>query len=323
MKRALLLFFPLALLAFAGCGGSTKNTIPPPPVQQSFALLSEAPGGLFQPTLGNLNGTPFKAFGQASNIWSIASSPNGKKVAFDMNPNSQWDIYVSDSDGSHLVQITNDADSDYEPTFSADGSKVIFTSYRGNSGSFGFDIMTANSDGTGLTDLTPNSALDHRFAVFSPDGTKIAFSAFDSVNVNWGIWMMNADGTGLQNVLRDTNYDAYALPITFDPSGTKIFYSGVTIDPTTVDIYSVNVDGSNVQKLTNTGIDWYPRFLGNTIVFNSYRDGNAEIYTMKTDGSGVTRVTNNAAYEAFSQSFYVGSASALAKSRLRQEDLSR
>src|SRR5690349_6269792 len=302
MKRALFLFSTLGLLALAGCGGgSTNNNTTAPLVQQNFALLREAPGGLFQPTLGNLNGTPFTAFGQAANIWSIASSPDGKKVAYDMNPNSQWDIYVSDSDGSHIVQITNDVDSDYEPTFSPDGSKVIFTSYRGNSGSFGFDVITANTDGTGLTDLTPNSTLDHRFAVFSPDGTKIAFSAFDSVNIDWGIWIMNADGTGLSNVVRDTNHDAYALPIVFNPSGTQIFYSGVTIDPLSVDIYSVNVDGSGVQKLTNTGMDWYPRFVGNTVVFNSYRDANAEIYSMNADGTGVARVTNNTLYDAFSQ----------------------
>ena len=253
---------------------------------------------------GNLTGGAFQAIGQPANIWSIAGSRDGKKAVFDMNETGNWDIFVANSDGTHLVQITNDAESDEEPTFSPDGSKVIFTSYRGDRGSFAFDIIVANVDGTGITDLTPNSTMDHRFAVFSPDGTKIAFAGFDPVNTVWGIWMMNADGTGLRNVISATNYDGFALPLTFSADGTQIFYSGTTIDPLSVDIHAVNIDGSNSRKLTNTGIDWYPRFNGPTLLFNSLRDGNAEIYRMNLDGTNPQRVTTNTSYDSFSASLY-------------------
>lgn len=302
---------------FLACGGGRQTVTPPPPSNpvQTFAFLREAPGGLFQPMGGNLNAQAFTAVGDPGNIWSIAASPDGKKATFDMNETGNWDIFVANTDGTHLVQITNDAESDEEPTFSPDSSKVIFTSYRGDQGSFMFDVIVANTDGTGITDITPNSTMDHRFAVFSPDGSKIAFAGYDPTSILWGIWIMNADGSGLQNVISDTNYDAFSLPLTFSPDGAEIYYSGTTIDPSTSDIYAINIDGTNLRQLTNTGVDWYPRFDGSTLVFNSLRDGNAEIYAMNPDGSSVRRLTNNSVYDSFSQSVYGSSASALMQRR--------
>src|SRR5579864_4448664 len=308
MRRLFLLVVALALcgIAFFGCGGGggNNNHIQPPPTVQTFAFLRAAAGGLFQPMAGNLNGAPFQAVSQPQNIWSIATSPDGKKATFDMNANGQWDIYVANADGTNIRQITNDAESDYEPTFSPDGSKLIFTSYRGDQGSVGFDVIVASVDGTGITDLTQNSTMDHRFAVFSPDGTWIAFAGVDrtvAAHPIWGIWVMSADGNSLRNVLLSLDYDRFSLPLTFSPDSTRIFFSGTTIDPQTSDIYSINLDGSNLRNLTNTGTDWYPRFDGSTLIFNSYRDGNAEIYAMNADGSEVRRLTTNSAYDSFSQ----------------------
>ena len=293
-------------MSFFGCGGggSNNNQIQPPPTAQTFAFLREAAGGLFQPMAGNLNGQPFQAVSQPANIWSIATSPDGRKATFDMNANGQWDIFVANSDGTNIRQITNDTDSDYEPTFSQDGSKVIFTSYRGDQGSVDFDVIVGNVDGTGLTDLTPNSKMGHRFAVFSPDGKWIAFAGVDLTVASspiWGIWIMSADGSSLRNILPSLDYDRFSLPLTFSPDSTKIFFSGTTIDPRTSDVYSINLDGSSLRNLTNTGKDWYPRFDGSTLIFNSYRDGNAEIYAMNADGSGVRRLTTNTVYDSFSQ----------------------
>jgi len=308
MRRMFLLMVALVFcgIAFFGCGGGggSNNQIQPPATVQTFAFLRATAGGLFQPMAGNLNGKPFQAVSQPENIWSIANSPDGTKAAFDMNVNGQWDIYVANADGTNIRQITNDTDSDYEPTFSPDGSKVIFTSYRGDQGSVGFDVIVANVDGTGLTDLTPNSTtMDHRFAVFSPDGTWIAFAGVDTGAAHpiWGIWVMSTDGSSLRNVLPSLDYDRFSLPLTFSPDSTKIFFSGTTIDPQTSDIYSINLDGSNLRNLTNTGKDWYPRFDGSTLIFNSYRDGNAEIYAMNADGTGARRLTTNTAYDSFSQ----------------------
>lgn len=44
-------------------------------------------------------------------------SPDGSKIAFISRRNGNWDIFVVDSDGSNLVQLTFDEKDDYEPVW--------------------------------------------------------------------------------------------------------------------------------------------------------------------------------------------------------------
>jgi TolB protein len=63
---------------------------------------------------------------------------------------------------------------------------------------------------------------------------------------------------------------------------------------TSYDIYTANPDGSNVRPLTRTpGYDAEATIAPDgLIVFTSVRDGDMEIYSMKQDGSDVRRLTN-------------------------------
>jgi Tol biopolymer transport system component/pimeloyl-ACP methyl ester carboxylesterase len=65
-------------------------------------------------------------------------------------------------------------------------------------------------------------------------------------------------------------------------------------------IFSMNPDGSNVVKLTNTGLNGWPKWSpdGKKIAFVSSRDGNFEIYTMNADGSNQVNLTNNPAMDS-------------------------
>ena len=61
-----------------------------------------------------------------------------------------------------------------------------------------------NADGSGLTNLTNNAALD-AYSAWSPDGAKIAFSS--NRDGNDEIYVMNADGSGLTNLTNDSAVD--------------------------------------------------------------------------------------------------------------------
>ena len=57
----------------------------------------------------------------------------------------------------------------------------------------------------------------------------------------------------------------------------------------------MNVDGSDPRRLTDSPAqDTYPSMSpdGESIVFESYRDGHAEIYRMTADGTKVQRLTH-------------------------------
>ena len=55
-------------------------------------------------------------------------SPDGSKIVFS-NFTDNFDIYLINSDGSNLVNLTNSNDGETQPVFSSDGSKIVFVRY--------------------------------------------------------------------------------------------------------------------------------------------------------------------------------------------------
>ncbi len=58
-------------------------------------------------------------------------SPDGTKIAFSSKVNSNWDIYVMNNDGSNINRITYSLKDEWVPTWSADGSSLLFSRESG------------------------------------------------------------------------------------------------------------------------------------------------------------------------------------------------
>jgi TolB protein len=72
-----------------------------------------------------------------------------------------------------VTRLTNTPAGNVDPSFSPDGSRIVFTSFRdGNA-----EVYVMSADGSGQTRLTNDPTPDSE-PVFSPDGTKIAFQSF-------------------------------------------------------------------------------------------------------------------------------------------------
>ena len=77
-------------------------------------------------------------------------SPDGTQVVFmSKREGENWDIYVSNIDGSGLIRLTQDNAQDGLPVWSPDGNAIAFVSDRG--GIWAVWVMTP--DGKGISQL--------------------------------------------------------------------------------------------------------------------------------------------------------------------------
>lgn len=197
------------------------------------------------------------------------------------------DIYTMNPDGTGITRLTTSSDYDGAPSWSPDGGRIIFESWRDTGRNH--EIYVMDSDGNNQTNISNNAAADEAPA-WSPNGQKIAFHSYrDS---QYEIYTMKPDGTGVTRLTTNGgNYEP-----AWSPDSTKIAYES------NGDIYVMNADGSNPTRLTTSGArDSWPAWSpgGTKIAFVSERDSNKEIYVMDTDGSNQANLTQSTANDSY------------------------
>jgi len=157
---------------------------------------------------------------------------------------------VMNADGSNQTRLTNNLAIDADPSFSPDGSHIVFVSYRdGNS-----EIYVMDPNGANAVNLTNSPGIDAEPS-YSPDGSRLIFRSNSPVGNN-DIWVMNADGTNPTNL---TNDPAEDLDPAFSPDGSRVVFQSYRAGDLNWEIYVMNADGSNQTNLTNDpGFDSEP-----------------------------------------------------------------
>ena len=114
-----------------------------------------------------------------------------------------------DSGRRSIIVRSGFYDSDYAPDVM--GDKVVFTTLRhACSGSKGYEIATANLDGSGYRRLTDADGAD-LLPTWSPDGSRIAFVSNRIVHDgssmtsqkrrdNFNVYVMDADGSNVRSL---------------------------------------------------------------------------------------------------------------------------
>ena len=116
-------------------------------------------------------------------------SPDGSRIAFQSYVNGNWEIFVMESDGTNVKQLTFNPADDIDPAWSPDGQRIAFATNRDGN----WEIYTMDVDGGNVKNLT-NSGTHERWPTWSPNGEEIAFQS-DRTG-RWEIWKMrSADGT--------------------------------------------------------------------------------------------------------------------------------
>src|SRR5215471_7018236 len=131
-------------------------------------------------------------------------SADSKQLVFARFPAPDFfgQLWLMNADGSNQHLLLNDPGFDDEaPSFSPDGSHVIFSRCGPLDGEFPYAIYRVGLDGSDLAPVTPvRIELGDFESVYSPDGTTIAFGSFGRDGIIAAVHLMNSDGTQIDEV---------------------------------------------------------------------------------------------------------------------------
>lgn len=197
-----------------------------------------------------------------------------------------YEIFAADTDGGHVVRLTNNDGYDAEGAVSPDGRRIVFTSLREGD----LDLYLMDADGANPRRLTdapgydggPFFSWDGRFIVFraARPQTQAELQEYRELLRRslvrprvLEIYVMRADGTALTQVTRS---GAASFAPFMHPGSQQIVFSSNLHDPArrTFALYLVNVDGSGLERITYAdGFASFPMFSrdGTKLVFCASR----------------------------------------------------
>ena len=197
---------------------------------------------------------------------------------------NDYDIYVSNADGSNLNVLSASPGYDAEATISPKGDKIVFTSTRDGD----LELYTMNLDGSAVKRITHSLGYDGG-AFFSWSGKKIVYRGYhptDSAEVKeytsllaeqlvkpGKMELFVCDADGKNNRQLTNNGKANFAPF-FLPGDEQIIFASNMNDPRgrLFDLFLINVDGSGLEQITFGGhFNAFPMFTsdGKKIVFVS------------------------------------------------------
>ncbi len=215
---------------------------------------------------------------------AIRESGEDRPYGWDYDP--YYDIYVADSDGGNLVNLTNVMGYDAEGSYSPDGSKILFASNReaytrslskveqallGDDASYFMDLYVMDADGSNVQQLTFSPGYDGG-PFYNKEGTKILWRRFNPDGNSAEIWTADSDGSNQRQLTANAmvNWGPY-----FHPSGDYIIYSSNLLGHANFELFMIDPEGLNDPvRVTNTqGTDILPVFSpdGNRLAWSTTR----------------------------------------------------
>lgn len=219
-------------------------------------------------------------------------SPSGDSLVYSSTRgmNGNWDIYVSNANGTDELRLTHSAYNDLSPSWNHDGTRIIFISDRDGD----YEIYSMDSSGSEKTKLTHNDYTEG-YPHFNPNGKGIVFSS--NRDGNYEIYTMDNDGT---NVTRWTNNEFRDDAPRWHRAGDKFGFHSNRDEH--YNIYSVDVSTGQTEQLTEASederyVDWSPD--GDSIVFSRQVGPNQEELFVYSEDQGVRQLTESGGKKVF------------------------
>ena len=201
-----------------------------------------------------------------------AWSPDGTKIVFgafvgelDERGKGESELFMMDSDGANLRQITGRPGTDVEPSWSPDGTRILWWGQNPQTDPsqtptpilFMMDVASGQ-----ITELGEGSV-----PVWSPDGQRILFVLEEKPppgvlpsRANTDIYALDVATGERMPLVQDPSSDLWPV---WSPDGQRIAFVSER-DSLAGEIYIVNADGSDLRRLTNNNVvegmlAWAPR----------------------------------------------------------------
>jgi len=255
----------------------TQIIVPPTPTAALLPTETLQPASEFTPTPDNTSIPVATSLGGGSGQIVFASSRSGLPQLFLVN-----------TDGTDLTQLTNMDAGACQPSWSPDGMQLVFISPCGGRGEFFETIYNEsslyiiNADGTGLKQLTQSPGSDFDPA-WSPDGKRIAFT---SVREGFRqIYSLDVNSLSVTLLTNTTDAVESSQPA-WSPDGTKIAYTVKRVG--TYQVWAMTDTGQEAVQLARSGQDLWD-FLptwsadGKTVYFSQRRQGPFRPWLMKVN----------------------------------------
>lgn len=151
-----------------------------------------------------------------------AVSPDGNRVAYATLRHSEWggnyDITVAGIDGSERSELARTRESQSEPSWSPDGTRIAFVQD-------GY-LHTMAADGSDVRSIVPDIPAMWEPPSWSPDGSRFAFRAWAWRDAPASLFVVNADGSRLTKVAEAGNraWPAGAWRPVWSPDGRSVAF---------------------------------------------------------------------------------------------------
>lgn len=227
-------------------------------------------------------------------------TPNGgisERIAFASARDGNADIYIVDVDGGNLKKLSKTFLGASSPTWSPDGSKIVFiTSVKGGSA----EIRIMNADGSQQKPIFDNGGYFSDL-VWSPNGKIIAINTPSEEFEDPKIAFINPNGDEIE-VPKSVNLQGRS--ISWSPDSKKIVFSSKT-DILQNEIFVFDFDDGSLTQITHTADKFLTNYSpvwstdGGHIAFvrsdpSDIQTYDAEIIVIEPDGSNPMRLTNQA-----------------------------
>jgi Tol biopolymer transport system component len=240
----------------------------------------------------NADGSDMRQLTDLDGDTSPSLSPDGTRVTFVSDKrDGNYEIYLIHTDGSGLARLTTNPGLDLQPSWSPDGSQIMYSSA-------GYIYMV----GVDGSNPHPVSNFNASFPRWSPDGRQILFVTGDLGNI---LNIMDADGTHAQ-VIKTNQVHMIRSPV-MSPDGSKIAFLTQKNPDDLVEVDVIDKDGKNQHSLTDGyqltygGLSWSPD--GQQLIFTMSGDGKSsqgfppsQLFFVNADGSGLHKLDASCFY---------------------------